>query len=309
VRAREITSSLRVFAAERAPAAVVLALAVSLCAGPWALAGEDGPALLRAVAVVFLVLTALRIVDDLRSIEHDRIASPERALPAGRIEARPLVVGAALLFAAAALVSVPRLTLGLGLLAAYYAAYYALVERIPIVLRPPLVNAVFLAIPLGVGVLSGGAGTPGAAVATGGQAVDGSGGAGAPALVALAAFYWLSAVGHDYAHEVHSADDAPSGLRTISQSLGPRVTAGVGLCCYVGGCVAGLLAARGALTPGRWPPLFVTSLAVLFGYVGFLLVRLIALPGRERARRLYVSGVVCFAVPSLLLGLDRLLRS
>jgi len=84
--------------------------------------------------------------------------------------------------------------------------------------------------------------------------------------------------------------------------------AGIGLGCYAGGCVAGLVAAHGALVPGSWPPLFVTSLAVLFGYVGFLLVRLMARPGRERARRLYVSGVACFAVPSLLLGLDRLLR-
>jgi hypothetical protein len=114
---------------------VVLALSVSLCAGPWALAEANGPALLRSVAVVFLVLIVLRIADDLCSLEHDRIASPERALPAGRIGARPLAVGAALLFAAAALLSAPRLTLGLGLVAAYYAAYYALVERIPVVLH------------------------------------------------------------------------------------------------------------------------------------------------------------------------------
>jgi len=288
VHAREILGSLRVFAAERAPAGVVLALSVSLCAGPWALAGADAPALLRSVAVVFLVLTVLRIADDLCSLEHDRIASPERALPAGRIGARPLAVGAALLFAAAALLSAPRLTLGLGLLVAYYAAYYALVARIPVVLRPPLVNAVFLAIPAGVGLLGGDAAASGAAL--------------------LGPFFWLSAVGHDYAHEVHAPEEAPPALHTCSQVLGPRVTAGVGLGCYAGGCVAGLVAAHGALVPGSWPPLFVTSLGALFGYVAYLLVRLIARPGRERARRLYVSGVACFAVPSLLLGLDRLLR-
>jgi len=288
VHAREILGSLRVFAAERAPAGVVLALSVSLCAGPWALAGADAPALLRSVAVVFLVLTVLRIADDLCSLEHDRIASPERALPAGRIGARPLAVGAALLFAAAALLSASRLTLGLGLLAAYYAAYYALVERIPVVLRPPLVNAVFLAIPAGVGLLGGDTGASGAAL--------------------LGPFFWLSAVGHDFAHEVHAPEEAHPALHTCSQVLGPRVVAGIGLGCYAGSCVAGLLAARGALVPGSWPSLFVTSLAVLFGYVGFLLVRLMARPSRERARRLYVSGVACFAVPSLLLGLDRLLR-
>jgi len=300
VHAREILGSLRAFAAERAPAGVVLALSVSLCAGPWALAGEDGPALLRSVAVVFLVLTVLRIADDLCSLEHDRIANPQRALPAGRIAARPLAIGAGLLFAAAALLSAPRLTLGLGLVGGYYAAYYALVERIPVVLRPPLVNAVFLAIPMGVRLLGGEAAVSGAAIFTGDAGVS------APAL--LVAFFWLSAVGHDYAHEVHASDEAHPALHTCSQVLGPRVTAGVGLGCYAAGCVAGLLAARGAFVPGSWPLLFVASLGALFGYVFVLLARLIARPGRERARRLYVSGIACFAVPSLLLGLDRLLR-
>jgi len=306
VHAREIAGSLRAFAAERAPAGVVVALSVSLCAGPWALAEANGPALLRSVAVVFLVLTVLRIADDLCSLEHDRIASPERALPAGRIAARPLAVGAALLFAAAALLSAPRLTLGLGLVAAYYAAYYALVERIPVVLRPPLVNAVFLAIPLGVGMLGGAAGTDGAATVAGVQLLGGGTGAGRAAFLGLC--FWLSAVGHDYAHEVHALDEAHPAPHTCSQALGPRVVAGIGLGCYAGGCVAGLLATRGAFVPGSWPPLFVASLAVLFGYVGSLLVRLMARPSRERARRLYVSGVACFAIPSLLLGLDRLLR-
>ena len=306
MHARDIPASLRVFAAERAPAGVVLALAVSLSAGPWALAEADGTTLLRSVAVLFLVLFVLRIADDLCSLDHDRIAAPERALPSGRIGARPLAVGAALLGAAAVALSAPRLTLGLGLLAAYYAVYYALVEWLPVVLRPPLVNAVFLAIPPGVLLLGGGAGTSGAAMVAGVQLLGG--GAGAGRAVFLGLCFWLSAIGHDYAHEVHAPEEEHSALRTCSLVLGPRVVAGIGLGCYAGGCVAGLLAARGALGPGSWPTLFVTGLGACFAYVAYLLVRLIARPGRERARRLYVSGVVCFALPSLLLALDRLLR-
>jgi hypothetical protein len=289
-----ILASLRAFAAERAPVGVVLPLAVSLCVGPWTLAGGDGPALLRSVAVAFLVLTALRIADDLRSLEHDRTFAPERALPSGRIAARPLALGAALLFVAAVLLSAPRLSVGLALLAACYAAYYALGERVPVVLRPPLVDAVFLAIPLGVAALGG------AVLAGGGS------GAGRAALLGLC--FWLSAVGHDYAHEVHAAAEAQPALRTPSRTLGPRLTAVVALGCYAGGWTAGMLAVRGAFGPGSWPPLFVASLVVLFGYVAVLLVRLIAAPGRGRARRLYVAGFACFALPSLLLGLDRLLR-
>jgi hypothetical protein len=52
----------------------------------------------------------------------------------------------------------------------------------------------------------------------------------------------------------------------------------------------------------------VAGLVVLYGLVGILLVRLIARPCRARAQRLYVGGMACFAVPSLMLGLDHLLR-
>src|SRR3972149_2029108 len=76
VNAREIAGSLRVFTAERAPIGVTLGLALGLCAGPWAMAGGDGAALLRSVAVVFLVLVVLRIADDAGSLAHDRVAPP-----------------------------------------------------------------------------------------------------------------------------------------------------------------------------------------------------------------------------------------
>jgi hypothetical protein len=304
--ARDIPASLRAFAAERAPVGVVLALAVSLCVGPWALLGVDSLTLVRSAAVVFLVLTVLRIADDLHSLEHDRIADPGRGLPSGRIGARPLAAGAALLFAAAVALSAPRLSAGLGLLAAYYAAYFTLGERVPVVLRAPLVNAVFLAIPPAVALLSGGPATPGSAAVAGMEWARGSGGTERAVLLGLC--FWLSAVGHDFVHEVHTADEACSALRSCSQVLGPRVAAGVGLGCFAGGWAAGMLATRAAFAAGSWPPFFVTSLGALCGYVAWSSVRLIAVPGRERARRLYVSGFACFAVPSLLLGLDRLLR-
>jgi len=289
VNAREIARSLKVFADERAPIGVTLGLSFGLCAGSWAMSGADGPALLRVVAIVFLVLLVLRIIDDVRSLDHDRIASPERSLPAGRISVRPLVAGAAVLFAAALLLSVPRLSLALGLLALYYAGYYVLAERIPVVMRPALVNAVFLAIPAAVGLMGGDVGRHGLAL--------------------LGLFFWLSAVGHDFAHAVHAAGESPAGVQTCSHVVGPRLTAVIGLACYVGGCAAGVLAVRGvpALEGGDWPRLFLVGLAALFARVAYLLARLIARPSRARARPLYVSGFATFVVPSLLLGLDRLL--
>jgi hypothetical protein len=300
VRAHGIAGSLRAFAAERAPAGVVAPLALALCAGPWALARGDGFALLRAVAVAFLVLVALRIADDLCSLADDRIAHPERGVPSGRIQARPLILGCGVLFVAALLVGAPRLTLGLAALAAYYAAYYLLASRIPVVLRPPLVNAVFPAIPLGAGLLATGSAAEGAAIPAGSS--------GTAALLPLALLFWLSAVAHDYAHEVHAREEAPPGAPTASRVLGPRAAAVLALACHAAACAAGLLAARLARAPGHWPPLFVASLGVLYIYVGVLLIRLVARPRRERARRLYIAGVACFAVPSLLLGVDWLLR-
>lgn len=283
--ARQVTRSLRVFTAERAPIGVTLGLALALCAGPWALVRANGPALPRSVAIVFFLLVALRIADDLHSLGHDRTASPTRALPSGRISPRAITVGAVVLFVAALLLGLPRASLALGLLASYYAGYYALADRIPVVLRPPLVNAVFAAIPAMVGLVNG-------AIRL-------------PSLAMLGLFFWLSAVGHDYAHEVHALGEAPVGEVTCSTVLGPRRTTALGLLCYMGALLAAVSVARDAA--GDRPVLFVASLVALFGYVAYLLARLIARPSRAAARRLYVNGFACCAAPSLLLGIDRLL--
>ncbi len=285
MRAGEIAGALRAFAAERAPAGVVLALAACLCAGPWALADGDGVALARAVAVVFALLLALRIADDLVSLRRDRIAHPERGLPSGRIAARPLGAAAAALFGVAAVLGAPRLLAGAAVVGLFYAAYFALEARIPLPLRPPLVDAVFAAIPLGTGLLAHGTGPP-----PGGAAL-------------LAPFFWLAAVGHDYAHDVHAPAEALPGVATCSGALGPRPTAVLGAACYAGAFAIGLVAARAA----HWPPLFVVSLILLFGHAGTLLARLVARPGHDRARRLYIAGMACFALPSLLLAVDRII--
>jgi hypothetical protein len=296
VKAGAVAAALRAFAAERAPVGVVGALAAALSAGPWALVRGDGAAFLRGAVVTGLVLFILRAVDDLRSVAHDRLAHPGRGLPSGRIPRRPLAAGAALLGVTAALAGGPVLAAGLAALAAWYAAYFALVARVPPVARPPLVNAVFLGIPLGVAAL---------AEARVGPA---TGLAGDPGLVALALFYWLSATGHDFAHEVHAADEAPAGPPTTpSASIGGRTAAILGFGCYAAAFAGGLAAARAAPSRGVTPHLFTGALVVLSAYLGLRLVRLVVHPCRERARRLYVAGVACFALPSLLLAADRLL--
>ncbi len=292
MRARDAARSLRAFADERASVPVAGALALALCAGPWALARGDGPALTRAALVLFFVLLALRIVDDLCSVAADRLAHPGRGLPSGRIATGPLAAAAATLYAAALLVGGSRLAPGLLALGACYAAHYSLADRIPLVVRPALVNAVFGAIPFGVARL---------------VAADARGGADARAVAALALTFWLAAVGHDVAHEVHAQSERPPGPPTVSATIGPRAAALAALGCYVAAFAAGVWSA-GAVAARMGPPrLFVASLAVLSAGTLALLAALVARPCHGRARRLYVVGVLAFAVPSLMLGLDRLL--
>ncbi len=311
MRASAIAASLRAFAAERAPVAVLAALAVALCAGPWALTGADALTLGRAAAVTFLALFALRAADDLRSVEADRTAHPKRGLVTGRIAAGPLGAGAGFLALGAMLIGGPRLAPWLAGLALYYAAYYAIAAHIPTVLRPVLVNAVFAAIPLGVGRLAGSVAWP-TSTEAGAAPLEASG---ATALLPCALFFWLASVGHDLAHEVHAPDEAPPGAPTVSSLMGPGRAAALALACYAAAAAAGVLVALAghkealalAAAPAPWPRLFIAGLVIGFAGVGRLLARLVAEPCRERARRLYVSGFACFAGPSMLLGLDRLL--
>ncbi len=288
VAAQEIARALRIFASERFPLGVSLPLAFGLCVGPYAIAGGDWPVFLRAVAATFLVLFVLRIVDDVLSIDEDTIKSPERALPAGRISVPALAKGAAVLFAAALLVSLSWLSLALVLQALYYASYFYFAKRIPVVVKPVLVNVVFLSIPTYVGL-------------TGGELHQ-------HCLLMLGLFFWLSVIGHDYAHNVHADGESHFEVETCSQILGPRKTATVGLVCYVGAFVVGVLSVCGPHGFHERPSLFLIGLTVLFAQIIFLLVRLIIEPSRARARPLYVGGFSFFVIPSVLLGLDRLLN-
>jgi 4-hydroxybenzoate polyprenyltransferase len=282
----KIARALRDFAAERFPIGVALALSFALCVGPYAIVGGEWSVLPRAVAAAFLVLFVLRIADDVLSIDDDRVASPERSLPVGRISLPALWSGALALAVVALVVSFGWLSLALVLLALYYAGYFSVAERVPVAVRPVLVNVVFLLIPLSIGLLQGDVLRP--------------------VLWMIGLFFWLAAIGHDYAHSVHDESESTVGVATCSRILGPRTAAAIGLACYVGAFVVGLLA--GGLRGLEGPHvLFLIGLTVLFAHVAFLCGRLIREPSRARARRLYVSGVCFFAVPSLLLGVDRLL--
>jgi len=284
VTTHEIGKALRVFAHERYPIGVALPISVCLCAGPYAVAGGSWTALLRAVAATFLFLFVLRIVDDVLSLGEDKAEHPGRALPSGRVSIPALGSGATLLFAIALLVSYSWLSLFLILQALYYVGYFCCVKRIPVAIRPLLLNLVFLAVPYYISLIESDRTEPW------------------PFMLGL--FFWLSVVGHDYAHNVKASSEFSPEV-TRARVLGARGAALVGLVFYAGAFTAGVLSVlpRGDLQRSSF---FLLGLALLFVHVMFSLIKLVAQPCSARARQVYVSGYVFFLVPSVLLGLDRL---
>lgn len=282
---REIVTALRVFARERYRISVALPVSFCLCVGPYAIAGGSWTTLLRAVAATFLFLFVLRIVDDVQSMSEDRMQHPGRALVSGRVSIPALGSGATVLFAIALLVSYSRLSVFLILQALYYAGYFCYVKRIPVAVRPLFLNLVFLAVPFYISLIEGDRSRPW------------------PFLLGF--FFWLSVVGHDYAHSVKACSELSPDV-TRGRVLGAHGAALVGLVFYGAAFTVGVLSVlpHGNLQRSLF---FLLGLALLFVPVMLSLVKLVARPCSARARRLYVSGYVFFLVPSLLLGLDRLL--
>jgi len=284
VTTSEIARALRVFAHERYPIEVALPISVCLCVGPYAIAGGSWTTLLRAVVATFLFLFVLRIVDDILSISEDKTEHPGRALPSGRVSIPALGSGAALLFALALLVSYSWLSLFLILQALYYVGYFCCVKRIPAAIKPLLLNLVFLAVPSYVSLIEGDRSQPW------------------PFLLGF--LFWLSVVGHDYAHNVKASSEFSLEVPQ-ARVLGARGAALVGLVFYAGAFTAGALFVlqRGELQRSSF---FLLGLALMFVHVMFSLIKLLVQPCCAQARRLYVSGYAFFLIPSLLLGLDRL---
>jgi len=237
--------------------------------------------------MTFLTLFVLRIADDIVSVDDDRLTNPTRALPSGRVGVPALTSGATVLTVATIVCSLGRPSLGLFILGGYYTGYFLCYRRIPVALRPWFANIIFLAIPVQMYlVLERPAGL---------------------SLCALGAFFWLSAVGHDYAHSVHAAGESHPDVPSASMILGSRNVAILGLVCYVAAFAVGTSLACGLTGCGLNPMLFFTGMTLLLLRVSFLLIRLVADPRTFRARPLYVPGFAFFLLPSLLLWLDRLL--
>lgn len=137
------------FIAERFPLKATLPLTAILVMGPMSSAQftiADG---IFIIATLFLTLLAVRMADDLASIDTDRITHPDRGLPSGRINATRLTYS---MVSIAAIVVVLNLFGGhfrdTLVLVGYYCLYFLSIRKFPLLMKPILSNVVFCWIPM-----------------------------------------------------------------------------------------------------------------------------------------------------------------
>ncbi|MEN9865645.1 MAG: UbiA family prenyltransferase [Pseudomonadota bacterium] len=280
------------------PASLPLS-AILWLAAPWHRAGAFSHIMAGCVGVFFALL-ALRIADDINSLEQDRLRKPERGLCSGAISAAHLrtwvvcLLPCALVLQAFALWpdnaapasgllqhSAPNALLITGTVLAY-CAYFHYKKRLPLLLRPCCSNLLFLTLPLlGLSATSDATHWPDA--------------------LWLGLFCWCSAIGHEFAHNVRAANEseAPDGQPLAPDYvdlLGSRGVFWLALGLYLLASIAALaLVSRHSLHP-----VFGWSVALAVIGLAFLFARLWQQPGLARARALYVPGFLFFLLPLLL---------
>ena len=274
------------FIAERFPFKATLPLTAILALGPM----SGAPFTIADGAVIFttlfLTLLALRMADDLASIDTDRITHPDRGLPSGRIDAAGLTYAMATVATMAVVLNLSRGHFrSLLFLAGVYTLYFLFFRKIPVLIKPFLSNLVFGWIPPYV-----------AATLLNRFSFE---------HLMLGLFAYGSAIAHEYAHSVHAADEASGRLKTYASLLGPRRSAILSLLMYVAAGTMGLVYWSHA---GR-PVFFLLILMVTTIRIIYLEIRLIDDPGVRTARPFYIAGFGFFLFPYSGLIFDNLVFS
>ncbi len=282
----QLLETLISYTRERFPAAVTIPLALVLFGAPASLAGLGAQGYVTGFLTVFLGLLILRIVDDISDIKTDAITNPERGLVTGTIDT--IQIKRACLICAAPIVlmntSWPSL-LTVSVTAGSYATFYAIKQRIPLMLRPLFVNMVFGVIPVYASSLK--------------NFYD------IHPILLLSLFVWLAVLAHDYAHSVHGPDEATANIESFSDVMGPRRSA----------ILAAILFACSAATGvafwyrGSAGTLFLTALCCTSALIGIRCTELIKRPQKATARKFYVSGFMFFLIPLMAIGVEALLRA
>lgn len=271
------------FITERFPLKATLPLTAILALGPMSSTSftiKDG---MIIFTTLFFTLLAVRMADDLASIDNDRTTHPDRGLPSGRINAARLTCSMA---SVATMVVVVNLFGGhfrdALFLAGYYSLYFFSIKRSPLLIKPFLSNVVFCWIPLYI-----------ADTLLNRFSLE---------HVMLGLFAYGSVIAHEYAHSVHAEDEGSVHLKTYSSLLGSRWSAVLSGLMYT---AAGTMGFMYWFLAGR-PLFFLLILLATSVQILYLEIQLIREPAVRTARRFYVAGYGFFLFPYLGLILDNL---
>ncbi len=279
-------NALILFSRERFPARVTIPLSLVLFGAPASLVRPDAHRWVTGAATVFLALLALRIVDDISDIEMDAISKPERGLVCGRIDITQVKRGSSTCAALIALLNTswPSL-LTVSATAGFYAIFYGQRHRIPIMLRPFLINMIFFIIPVYVSSLK--------------NFYD------IYSILLLALFVWLAVVAHDFAHSVHGPDEGFDAIKSFSDCIGAKgsalLSAVLFACSGITGTVFWYLSGAG--------PLFLISLCCTSAFIGLRCRELIKRPRKATAKKFYVAGFLFFIVPLTAIIIETVIKN
>ncbi len=232
----------------------------------------------------FCILFILRAVDDLTDIHVDKTCHPERLLVSGKINQRKfinaLLFTGGLVFCLNFREKVPLFITGLMLL---YALIFYYKSTIPAVFRIPLINVIFLILPIYVGVTGYSTSwTP---------------------LILLGLFIWISTIAHDIAHSIHERTAVIVDTSSLLINANPRQGALLATTMFMIAAGVGFL---------FWwcigqPLLFIMLLGTTLAQVFYLSIKLIRNPHFATARPFYIYGFTFFLIPLIGLTLNSLL--
>lgn len=266
------------FITERAPHYVMLPIALCWWGGCAALIQPGWDVWIRGLIATDLALLALRIFDDLHSIEEDRQRKPERGLVTGKIKAKSLKrSGMLIVIIIGVLLWQWTLAVAVAALCLYYSLFFRLRKRLPLLLKPWLSNFFFLVFPALANFWLTRSITLEA--------------------ILLGLFAWLSAIAHEYGHNVRKAEEPNPGPADYTDHLGPKGVARFSVILFVIACLCGAaFALLESLPLGFLIPFALAGLYL--AKCGFDLLRN---PSQKTAKPVYIAGFAIFLLP--LLGL------
>jgi hypothetical protein len=154
-----------------------------------------------------------------------------------------------------------------------YAFVFYYKDAMPNLMRIPLINIIFLFLPVYVGV-------------------TGSSPAWIP-LILLGFFIWLSTIAHDISHSIQESTEGSDHASHSLTTVNPRLAALVSTLIFLSAAGVGFLF---WWYIGR-PLIFIILLCSTLGQIFYLSVKLIQNPALSTARPFYVHGFTFFLVP------------